>query len=113
VARPISQIIRNVMESLHTKNYIKESIKMDLDQIKKSIITNVYHIPVGKKISLHKHDKHDEIFYCIKGQGFGVLENSEIELTTGKEFIVPAGIMHALRSDEDLYVTSFLIPVIL
>ena len=82
---------------------------MDLDQVKKSIITNVYHIPGGKKVALHKHDKHDEIFYCIKGHGFGVLENSEIELSTGKEFIVPAGIMHALRSDGDLYVTSFLI----
>ena len=39
---------------------------MDLDQIKKSIVTNVYHIPGGKKVALHKHDKHDEIFYCIK-----------------------------------------------
>ncbi|HEY5560533.1 MAG TPA: cupin domain-containing protein [Clostridiaceae bacterium] len=86
---------------------------MDLDQIKKSIVINVYHIPEGKKVALHKHDKQDEIIYCIKGQGFGVLENSEIELTTGKEFIVPAGTMHALRSDEDLYVTSFLIPRIL
>jgi len=85
---------------------------MDLDLIKKSIVTNVYHIPSGKIVALHKHDKHNEIFYCIKGQGFGVLENSEIELTVGKEFIIPAGIMHALRSDGDLYVTSFLIPVI-
>lgn len=85
---------------------------MDIDQMKKSIVTNVYHIPGGKKVALHKHDKHDEIFYCIKGQGFGVLENSEVELTVGKEFIVKAGIMHALRTEEDLYVTSFLIPLI-
>ena len=33
-----------------------------------------------------------------------------MELTTGKAFIVPAGIMHALRSDNDLFVASFLIP---
>jgi quercetin dioxygenase-like cupin family protein len=85
---------------------------MDIDQIKKSIVTNVYHIPGGKKVALHKHDKFDEIFYCIKGQGFGVLENSEVELTVGKEFIVKAGIMHALRTEDDLYVTSFLIPLI-
>jgi quercetin dioxygenase-like cupin family protein len=86
---------------------------MDTDEIKKSIVTNVYHIPGGKKVALHKHDKHDEIFYCIKGQGFGVLENNELELTPGKAFIVPAGTMHALRCDDDLYVTSFLIPVVL
>lgn len=85
---------------------------MDLEHIKKSIVTNVYHIAAGKKVALHKHDKHDEIFYCIKGQGFGVLENSEVELAVGKEFIVKAGVMHALRTEEDLYVTSFLIPLI-
>jgi len=51
-------------------------------------------------------------FYCIKGEGFGVLENKDIELTVGKAFIVPAGVMHALRSDNEMYVTSFLIPKI-
>ncbi|MBZ9688323.1 cupin domain-containing protein [Clostridium estertheticum] len=85
---------------------------MDLENIKSSIVNNVYHIPSGKKVTLHKHPKHDEIFYCIKGEGFGVLENSEVELTFGKAFIVPAGVMHALRSDSNLYVTSFLIPVV-
>ena len=85
---------------------------MDIYAIKKEIVTNVYHIPGGKKVPLHKHLKSDEIFYCIKGTGFGVLEGKEIELSVGKTFNVPAGIMHALRSDENLYVTSFLIPVI-
>ncbi len=83
---------------------------MDLQKIKDSIVTNVYHIPAGKKVALHKHDNHDEVFYCIKGEGFGVLEESEEKLTVGKAFIVPAGVMHALRSDNDLFVTSFLIP---
>lgn len=85
---------------------------MDLEAIKSQLVTNVYHIPAGKKVALHKHPKHDEIFYCIKGSGFGVLEDSEVELTVGKAFIVPAGVMHALRSDSEMYVTSFLIPVI-
>jgi quercetin dioxygenase-like cupin family protein len=83
---------------------------MDLENIKQSIVTNVYHIPAGKKVALHKHNKHDEIFYCIKGEGYGVLEDGEVELTVGKAFIVPAGVMHALRSDSELYVSSFLIP---
>lgn len=85
---------------------------MDLDEIKKSIGTNVYHIFRGKNVPLHKHADKDEVFYCIKGSGFGVLEDSEIELTVGKAFIVPAGTMHSLRTDEDLYVASFLIPSI-
>lgn len=83
---------------------------MDLENIKESIVTNVYHIPAEKKVALHKHSKHDEIFYCIKGEGFGVLEDGDVELEVGKAFIVPAGVMHALKSKSEMLVTSFLIP---
>lgn len=85
---------------------------MDLDSIKESIVKNVYHIPSDKKVPLHKHADKDEIFYCIKGSGFGVLEDSEVELNPGGSFIVRAGIMHSLRSDGDLYVSAFLVPVV-
>jgi hypothetical protein len=30
----------------------------------------------------------------------------------GIAFIIPAGVMHALRSESDLYASSFLVPVI-
>jgi len=42
----------------------------------------------------------DEIFYCMGDSGFGVLEDGEVPLNVGKAFIVPAGTMYALRSDE-------------
>jgi len=85
---------------------------MDIKLIKESLVTNVYHLDLDKKVPLHKHEKQDEIFYCIKGSGFGVLEDGEIELTVGKEFIVKAGVMHSLRTDGNLYVCSFLIPIV-
>jgi len=85
---------------------------MDLNAIKESIVTKVYYLTSETKVPLHKHDDKDEIFYCIKGSGFGVLENKEVELTIGKAFIVPAGVMHSLRSDAEFYVSSFLIPVV-
>lgn len=85
---------------------------MDLQNVKENITTNVYHIDSERKVPLHKHANHDEIFYCIKGSGFGILENKEIELTVGKAFIVPAGAMHSMRTDDNIYVTSFLIPVV-
>ena len=85
---------------------------MDLEDIKSAIKTNVYHITSDKKIALHKHQKHNELFYCIKGSGYGVLENSEFEMKVGEVFNVPAGTLHALRTDENLWVGSFLIPVI-
>ncbi len=83
---------------------------MNLDETKQAIVTNVYHITKGQKVALHRHPKHDEIFYCIKGDGFGVREEGEEELSVNKAFIVMAGTMHSLRSDSDLYVASFLIP---
>ena len=85
---------------------------MNLEKIKEAIVTKVYHIPSDKKVPLHKHKDQDEIFYCLKGEGFGVLEDGEIELTVGKEFIVPAGVMHSVRSDSEIYVASFLLPVV-
>jgi quercetin dioxygenase-like cupin family protein len=85
---------------------------MDLQSIKSNIVTNVYHISSDKVVALHSHARHDELFYCLQGEGFGVLENSEIKLAHGKVFTVPAGTMHALRTDSNLLVSSFLIPVL-
>lgn len=85
---------------------------VELEKIKDAIVTKVYHIPSDKKVPLHRHADHDEIFYCIKGEGFGVLEDGEMGLTVGKVFIVPAGVMHSVRSDDEVYVASFLIPVV-
>jgi mannose-6-phosphate isomerase-like protein (cupin superfamily) len=85
---------------------------MDLNSIKEAIVKNVYHIPSDKKVPLHKHADQDEIFYCIKGSGFGVLEDSEVELNVGASFTVPAGTMHSVRSDDEVYVAAILIPVV-
>ena len=85
---------------------------MDTNLIKESIETKVHHLTSETNIPLHKHDEKDEIFYCIKGSGFGVLENGKEELTVGKAFIVPAGTMHSLKTDGDFFVTSFLVPVV-
>jgi AraC family transcriptional activator of pobA len=85
---------------------------MDLKSVKESIVNHVYHISTDTKVPLHKHGDKDEIFYCIEGSGFGVLEDSEVELGVGSAFIVSAGTMHALRSDGDLYVTATLVPVV-
>jgi len=84
---------------------------MDLQLFKDNIVVNVYSIDSNKIVPLHKHPKHDEIFYCVKGEGFGVLEGSKVELTVGKAFIVPAGTLHSMESGSNIYVSSFLIPV--
>ena len=85
---------------------------MDIESIKKAIVVNVYHVLASEKIPLHQHPKNDEVFYCIKGTGYGVLDDREVELAVGQAFIVSAGTKHSLRTDGDLFVTSFLIPTI-
>jgi AraC family transcriptional activator of pobA len=85
---------------------------MDIAAIKDAIETKVYHLTAKMNVPLHQHDDQDEIFYCIKGAGVGVLENSETELLPGSAFIVPAGTMHSLKTEGDLYVGSFLVPVV-
>ena len=39
-----------------------------------------------------------------------MLEDGKVELSAGKVFIVPAGVMHSMASDSEIYVSSFLIP---
>lgn len=85
---------------------------MDTEQVKAAIKTNVYYIDSNKVIALHKHQKFDEVFYCIKGSGFGVLENGEQELNAGDTFIVRENTMHSLRTDSEMVVASFLIPIV-
>ena len=85
---------------------------MDIELIKKEIVVNVYHIPANEKVPMHKHAKNDEIFYCMKGTGSGILEDRQVELIVGQTFSVPAGTMHSLRTDSEIYVASFLVPIV-
>jgi AraC family transcriptional regulator, transcriptional activator of pobA len=85
---------------------------MNKELIKSEIKTNVYHITFESDVILHKHHNYDEIFYCLEGTGYGVLENIEKKLEAGDEFIVKENAMHSLRSDSDMWVASILIPCI-
>lgn len=85
---------------------------MDIQAIKDSILVNVYSIDSNRTVPFHKHDKHDEIFYCVKGEGYGVLDDNKVNLSAGKVFIVPAGRMHTMVTETNIIVCSFLVPAI-
>lgn len=85
---------------------------MDLNNINEAVKKHVYHIGSEGKVPMHKHDSSDEIFYCIKGSGFGINEEGETPLKVGDCFIAPAGMLHSLRSETDLYVCAFIVPVV-
>ena len=63
--------------------------EMNLEEYKSKIVTNVYRISTESNVKFHKHPKHDEIFYCVKGSGFGVLENEVTELSVGERIHRP------------------------
>ncbi|MFZ5985634.1 MAG: cupin domain-containing protein [Bacillota bacterium] len=83
---------------------------MDLNAFKNKIITNVYHLDAQREVPMHNHPKYDEVFYCIKGAGLGVLEDKEVQLEPGIPFIVPAGVMHTVKTNRDMFLCSFQIP---
>lgn len=84
---------------------------LNIEELKEKVVKNVYHMS-KRQGQLHAHKNHDEVFYCISGSGYGVLESEKVELTVGKTFTVPAGINHTIGSDGDLYVCAFLVPVV-
>jgi mannose-6-phosphate isomerase-like protein (cupin superfamily) len=48
----------------------------------------------------HKHDDEDEFFYVVEGLFLIDLEGSTVELSPGRGFVVPKGVMHRPRAPE-------------
>ena len=77
-------IVWSKQKHLTDSTYSQKKQTKDKELIKSKIKTNVYQIKPDSNVALHKHQKYDEIFYCIKGEVFGVLENEEKALTVGE-----------------------------
>ena len=48
---------------------------------------------------LHYHERTDEFYYVISGQGAMTLDNEEVELHTGVVVYVPRGVRHKAWGD--------------
>lgn len=56
----------------------------------------------------HKHTNEDELFYVFKGKMVIQLkDNSDIYLSEGQIVVVPRGVEHCPKSDENTYVLLF------
>lgn len=84
---------------------------VDFKAIKERFELKTYFIPPSFQVPLHEHGAQDEIFYCIKGKGVGIVDDSRIPFSPGDVFIAPAGSLHSIESDEPLYILAFLFPV--
>src|SRR6266851_3705118 len=53
----------------------------------------VHHVEI-RDAKLHYHERTDEFYYVISGQGSMILDDAEIELHTGVVVYVPRGVRH-------------------
>jgi mannose-6-phosphate isomerase-like protein (cupin superfamily) len=52
----------------------------------------------------HKHDETDDFFLVVKGHLTIQLRDRDVELDEGELFVVPRGIEHCPRADEEAWV---------
>lgn len=67
----------------------------------------VHHVQI-QNAKLHFHERTDEFYYIISGQGTMVLDDEEIELHPGVVVYVPRGVRH--KAIGDLTVLTVCIP---
>lgn len=64
--------------------------RVDESVVRVGVVQGEYH--------WHKHDNEDEFFYVVSGRFIIDLEDRAVELTAGKGFVVPKGVMHRPRA---------------
>ncbi len=55
----------------------------------------------------HKHDNEDELFMVVKGKLFLDFRDKTIELNPGEFFIVPRGVEHRPRTEDEVHLVLF------
>ena len=68
---------------------------------------NDYKVYVGKvqgEFVWHKHDETDELFLVLKGRLTLQFRDRDVVLDEGELFVVPRGVEHCPRSDEETHV---------
>jgi mannose-6-phosphate isomerase-like protein (cupin superfamily) len=58
----------------------------------------VHHVEI-RDAKLHYHERTDEFYYVISGQGSMILDDEEIELHTGVVVYVPRGVRHKAKGN--------------
>ena len=55
----------------------------------------------------HHHDEEDELFLVIKGSFDMLLEGGNINISEGEFIIIPKGLEHCPRADDEVHVLLF------
>jgi len=65
---------------------------------KDSAAGEVHYVEI-RDAKLHYHERTDEFYYVISGQGSMILDDAEIELHTGVVVYVPRGVRHKAKGN--------------
>ncbi len=72
--------------------YNQTLCRVDESVVRLGVVEGEYH--------WHKHENEDEFFYVLSGRFIIDLEERSVELTEGKGFVVPKGVMHRPHAPE-------------
>ena len=64
---------------------------------------NILVVKVGGEFVWHSHDDTDDFFLVIKGKVTIQLRDRDVELNEGELFVVPRGVEHCPRADEEAH----------
>jgi len=65
---------------------------------------NLFKVAKGSgSTNWHKHDDEDEVFFVYKGRLTIQLRTGNVELSEGDMFIVPRGVEHCPRADDEVH----------
>ncbi len=70
---------------------------------------NGQHVKLGKfkgDFVWHSHQSEDEMFYVLKGKFFMDFRDQTLEINEGEIIIVPKGVEHRPRADEEVCVNA-------
>jgi mannose-6-phosphate isomerase-like protein (cupin superfamily) len=65
---------------------------------------DVFIVKVKGEFVWHKHDDTDDFFLVLKGHLTIQLRDRDVELDEGELFVVPRGVEHCPRADEEAHV---------
>ena len=72
--------------------YNQTLCQVDESVVRLGIVKGQYH--------WHKHENEDEFFFVVSGRFLIDLEGRSVDLTPGKGFVVPKGVVHRPRAPE-------------
>ncbi len=84
--------VAGLVDACQDQWYNQTLCRVDESVVRLGVVQGEYH--------WHKHENEDEFFYVVSGRFLIDLEDRTVDLTPGKAFVVPKGVMHRPRATE-------------